>query len=215
MKMTQTIDVFLADGCGRCSKFATDACSVRRHQSQIQLLRQIALEVFDEENMKWGSPCYSYQNKNVVILHSFKDFFGFTFFKGALLSDAEGILVQQTENTHASRLLRFSELNEIIEKQELIRAYLFEALEIEKAGLKVTPKPAETLILPEELLAAFAQDASFKQAFESLTPGRQKNYVRHFAEAKQSSTKITRIEKYKPFIFKGIGMDEAWKMKSK
>ena len=110
---------------------------------------------------------------------------------------------------------QFSELNEIIEKQELIRAYLFEALEIEKAGLKVTPKPAETLILPEELLAAFAQDASFKQAFESLTPGRQKNYVRHFAEAKQSSTKIARIEKYKPFIFKGIGMDEAWKMKSK
>jgi uncharacterized protein YdeI (YjbR/CyaY-like superfamily) len=213
MKMTKNIDVFLADGCGRCSKFGTDDCSVRRFQPEIQLLRQIALEVFSEESVKWGSPCYSYQNKNVVILHSFKDNCGFSFFKGSLLSDPENILIQQTENMHASRLLRYTKLDQIVAQQDLIRAYLFEALEIEKAGLKVAPKPTQELIFPEELQEAFSNDPSFEAAFLTLTPGRQKNYVRHFAEAKQAATKIARIEKYKPFIFKGIGMDEAWKLK--
>lgn len=213
MNMTKSIDVFLSDGCGRCSKFGTDACSVRRHQAEIQLLRRLAKEVFEEENMKWGSPCYSYKNKNVVILHSFKDFSGFTFFKGALLSDPEKILIQQTENMHASRMLRCTNLAELIDKQDLIKAYLFEALEIEKAGLKVAPKPQQDLIFPEELIEIFKSDEHFKKAFHCLTPGRQKNYVRHFSEAKQAATRTARIEKYKPFILKGIGMEEAWKMK--
>lgn len=211
--MTKSIDVFLSDGCGRCSKFGTDDCSVRRYAAEIQLLRQIALDVFTEEQVKWGSPCYSYQNKNVVILHSFKDNCGFSFFKGALLSDPEGILIQQTENMHASRLLRYTNLEQIIAQQDIIRAYLFEALEIEKAGLKIAPKPVQELIFPDELKEMFAKDPSFESAFLALTPGRQKNYIRHFSEAKQSATKISRIEKYKPFIFKGIGMDEAWKLK--
>jgi uncharacterized protein YdeI (YjbR/CyaY-like superfamily) len=213
MKMTKSIDIYLADGCGRCSKFGTDECSVRRFAPEIQLLRQIALEVFSEESVKWGSPCYSYQNKNVVILHSFKDNCGFSFFKGALLSDPEGILIQQTENMHASRLLRFTAIQQIIEKQDIIRSYLFEALEIEKEGLKVAPKPIQELVFPEELKIAFQQDPIFESAFMALTPGRQKNYFRHFNEAKQSTTKTSRIEKYKPFIFKGIGIDEAWKLK--
>lgn len=213
MGMTKSIDVYLSDGCGRCSKFGTDDCSVRRFSSEIQLLRQIALEVFSEESVKWGSPCYSYQNKNVVILHSFKDNCGFSFFKGALLSDPDGLLVQQTENMHASRLLRFTNLKQIVSQQDAIRSYLFEALEIEKAGLKVAPKPEQELIFPEELKKAFQIDPIFEKAFLVLTPGRQKNYVRHFAEAKQSATRTARIEKYKPFIFRGIGFDEAWKMK--
>jgi uncharacterized protein YdeI (YjbR/CyaY-like superfamily) len=213
MKMTKTIDVYLSDGCGRCSKFATDGCSVRRYAAEIQFLRQIALEVFSEEQVKWGSPCYSYQNKNVVILHSFKDNCGFSFFKGALLSDPEGILIQQTENMHASRLLRFTHIDQIIAQQDIIRAYLFEAIEIEKSGLKIAPKPVHEIPIPEELNQAFEQDFSFKAAFEQLTPGRQKNYLRHFNDAKQSATRIARIEKYKPFIFKGIGIDEAWKLR--
>lgn len=210
--MTKSIDVFLADGCGRCSKFGTDDCSVRRHSTEIQLLRQLALEVFTEETVKWGSPCYGYNGKNVIILHSFKDNFGFTFFKGSLMSDSEGILTQQTENMHTTRVLRYTTLSQIVAQQDIIRAYLFEALEIEKAGLKPKPKAAQQFPEPEELLEAFRLDPNFEAAFKSLTPGRQRNYLRHFNEAKQSATKTARIEKYKPFIFKGIGMDEAWKM---
>ena len=212
MKMTKSIDVFLADGCGRCSKFGTDDCSVRRHSAEIQLLRQLALEVFTEETVKWGSPCYCHNGKNIVILHSFKDNFGFTFFKGSLMSDTEGVLVQQTENMQTTRLLRYTNLSQIVAQQDLIRAYLFEALEIEKAGLKPKPKVAKQFPEPTELLEAFRIDPNFDAAFKSLTPGRQRNYLRHFNEAKQSATRTARIEKYKPFIFKGIGMDEAWKM---
>ncbi|MFM8595995.1 MAG: YdeI/OmpD-associated family protein [Flavobacteriales bacterium] len=212
MKMTKTIDVFLADGCGRCSKFGTDDCSVRRNAASIQLLRQLALEVFSEETVKWGSPCYCHNGKNIVILHSFKDNFGFTFFKGSLMSDTEGVLVQQTENMQTTRVLRYTNLSQIVAQQDLIRSYLFEALEIEKAGLKPKPKTVQQFPEPTELLQAFETDPNFEAAFRSLTPGRQRNYLRHFNEAKQSATKISRIEKYKPFIFRGIGMDEAWKM---
>jgi uncharacterized protein YdeI (YjbR/CyaY-like superfamily) len=213
MKMTKSIDVFLTDGCGRCSKFATDACSVRVFSKEIEALRSIALSVFQEETMKWGTPCYSYNGKNVAALFSFKDNCGFSFFKGPLLADAHQMLVAPSETAQTFRLLRFTKLAQIIEKQEEIRSYLFEALEVEKAGLKLQLKPASEFPVPDELKTQFKENPAFEAAFNALTQGRQKNYLRHFNEAKQSTTKTSRIEKYKPFIFKGIGMDEAWKLK--
>ncbi len=213
MKMTQSIDVYLADGCGRCSKFATDACSVRVFSEEISALRAIALSVFTEENMKWGGPCYSHNNKNVAMIFSFKDNCGFSFFKGPLLADEHKMLVAPSETAQTFRLLRFTNLSQILEKQDEIRSYLFEALEIEKAGLKLAVKAPSEFPFPEELLASFEAAPEFEAAFRALTPGRQKNYLRHFNDAKQSATRTARIEKYKPFIFNGIGMDEAWKMK--
>ena len=204
MKMTKSIDVFLTDGCGRCSKFGTDVCSVRVFSQEIEALRSIALSVFEEETMKWGG-------KNVVMLFSFKDNCGFSFFKGPLLSDAHQMLVAPSETAQTFRLLRFTNLAQIIEKQDEIRSYLFEALEVEKAGLKLKPTPATEFPVPEELQAQFESSPAFEAAFRALTPGRQKNYLRHFNDAKQSATRTARIEKYKPFIFKGIGQDEAWK----
>lgn len=213
MGMTKSIDVYLSDGCGRCSKFRTDDCSVRVFAQQIEALRGIALSVFQEESMKWGTPCYTYNGKNVVALFSFKDNCGFSFFKGPLLADQHNMLVAPSETAQTFRLLRFKNLSEILEKQEQIRSYLFEALEVEKAGLKLKLRPATEFPVPEELNAQFQADSSFETAFRALTPGRQKNYLRHFNEAKQSATRAARIEKYKPFIFRGIGFDEAWKMK--
>ena len=213
MGMTKSIDVYLSDGCGRCSKFRTDDCSVRVFAQQIEALRGIALSVFQEESMKWGTPCYTYNGKNVVALFSFKDNCGFSFFKGPLLADQHQMLVAPSETAQTFRLLRFKNLSEILEKQEQIRSYLFEALEVEKAGLKLQLRPATEFPVPEELNAQFQADSSFETAFRALTPGRQKNYLRHFNEAKQSATRAARIEKYKPFIFRGIGFDEAWKMK--
>ena len=210
--MTKSIDVFLADGCGRCSKFGTDDCSVRVFSEEIAAHRGIALSVFQEETMKWGAPCYSHNGKNVAMLFSFKDNCGFSFFKGPLLADTHQMLVAPSETAQTFRLLRFTKLSQIIEKQEEIRSYLFEALEIEKAGLKLQLKPPTEFPLPDELSIQFEENPQFEAAFKSLTPGRQRNYLRHFNEAKQSATKTARIEKYKPFIFKGIGMDEAWKM---
>ena len=211
MKMTKSIDVFLADGCGRCSKFATDACTVRVYAAEIEALRSIALSVFEEETMKWGGPCYSYKGKNVAMIFSFKDNCGFSFFKGPLLADTHQMLVAPSENAQTFRMLRFTNLAHILEKQDEIRSYLFEALEVEKAGLKLQPKPASEFPVPEELQAQFDASPEFETAFRALTPGRQKNYLRHFNDAKQSATRSARIEKYKPFIFKGIGQDEAWK----
>lgn len=213
MGMTKSIDVYLSDGCGRCSKFGTDDCSVRVFAEQIEALRSIALSVFQEESMKWGTPCYTHNGKNVVALFSFKDNCGFSFFKGPLLSDQHQMLVAPSETAQTFRLLRFKNLSEILEKQEQIRSYLFEALEVEKAGLKLQLRPATEFPVPEELNAQFHADPTFEKAFRALTPGRQKNYLRHFNDAKQSATRTARIEKYKPFIFRGIGFDEAWKMK--
>lgn len=213
MKMTKSIDIFLTDGCGRCSKFGTDDCSVRVFSQEIEALRSIALSVFEEETMKWGAPCYSHNGKNVVMLFSFKDNCGFSFFKGPLLSDAHQMLVAPSETAQTFRLLRFTNLAQILEKQDEIRSYLFEALEVEKAGLKLKQTPAAEFPVPEELQAEFESSPAFEAAFRALTPGRQKNYLRHFNDAKQSATRSARIEKYKPFIFKGIGMDEAWKLK--
>ncbi|MEN9699609.1 MAG: hypothetical protein RLZZ301_807 [Bacteroidota bacterium] len=211
MEHTKSVEVYLEEGCGRCSKHGTPACTAMRWNTELRHLRRLMLEVFAEETMKWGVPCYTLANKNVALIHGFKDYVAVLFMKGALLSDPEKKLIQQTESVQAGRQLRFLNDSEISAQEALIKAYAFEALELEKAGVKVPLKAPVAQETPPELTAQFEKDPSFLAAFEALTPGRQKNYLRHFNEAKQSATKTARIEKYKPFIFKGMGMEDAWK----
>jgi uncharacterized protein YdeI (YjbR/CyaY-like superfamily) len=177
-------------------------------QEEINKLRAIALDCQLNEDLKWGCPCYTLGKSNVVLIHVFKDYCAYLFFKGALLKDEYGILIQQTENVQAARQLRFTDMREIIESEVVIKSYIFEAIEVEKAGLKVELKKTREYEVPEELQFQFDEDSSFKMAFEALTPGRQRAYLLHFSDAKQSKTRLARIEKYKPTIMNGLGLND-------
>lgn len=172
-------------------------------------LRRIVLACNLEEAVKWGVPCYTYQNKNILLLHSFKEFCGIGFFKGSLLQDLEKILSKPGENSQASRILRFKSTKEILEVEQLIKAYIFEAIEVEKAGLKVQMKTTNEYEKPIELETIFNETPALKQAFEALTPGRQRGYLLHFSSAKQPETRISRIEKCKSKILAGKGFNDC------
>ncbi len=177
-------------------------------QKEYQKLRSIALQCGVTEELKWGCPCYTFQNANIVLIHGFKEYCALLFFKGALLGDAENLLIQQTENAQSARQMRFTSLKEITSKQRFIKEYIYEAIEVEKAGLKVRLKKVEEYKVPEEFQARLQKSKTLKKAFEALTPGRQRAYLLHFSQAKQSSTRIARIEKWIPEIMKGKGMNE-------
>jgi uncharacterized protein YdeI (YjbR/CyaY-like superfamily) len=181
----------------------------KKWNDEFQVLRSILLDCTLEEAFKWKHPCYTYQNKNVIILHGFKDYCALLFFKGALLQDEKGILIQQSEKVQAARQLRFTSVAEIEKLKSIIKAYLFEAIEIEKAGLKVELKPKIEIDYPQELLIQFEQNPHLKNAFEKLTPGRRNAYLYHFDQAKQSKTKTARIEKYISRIIKGKGINDC------
>ena len=183
--------------------------SLTNWQSELKLLRNIALSCNLEEDFKWRNPCYTFQNKNIFLLFNFKEYCGITFFKGALLKDEKSILVQQTENMQSARQLRFKNLEEILENESLIKAYIFEAIEIEKSNKKVKTKSVSEFNFPEELTEIFDKNVDFKEAFYSLTPGRQKGYLLFFDKAKQSKTRISRIEKYRNRIFDGKGINDC------
>lgn len=153
-------------------------------------------------------PCYTFQGKNIVLIHGFKDYCALLFHKGALLKDPHGILVQQTENVQAARQIRFTSVQEIEEKQLILKAYLDEAIEVEKAGLQVDYKKNTEYIIPEELQNKFVEIPDLKTAFEALTPGRQRAYIFHFSEPKQSKTRESRVEKYLPHILDGKGLND-------
>jgi uncharacterized protein YdeI (YjbR/CyaY-like superfamily) len=161
-----------------------------------------------EEELKWGCPCYRYNDTNVVLIHVFKEYCAFLFFKGALLNDPNGILVQQTENVQAARQMRFTNLKEIVKLEATIKAYIYEAIEVEKAGLKVTLKKTSEFTMPEEFEKRLNKNKTLRTAFESLTPGRQRAYLLHFSSAKQAKTRESRIEKYIPQILEGRGIDD-------
>lgn len=172
-------------------------------------LRRIVLACNLEEAVKWGVPCYTYQNKNILLFHSFKEFCGIGFFKGSLLQDQEKILSKPGENSQASRILRFKSTKEILEVEQLIKAYIFEAIEVEKAGLKVQMKTTNEYEKPIELETIFNETPALKQAFEALTPGRQRGYLLHFSSAKQAETRVSRIEKCKNKILAGKGFNDC------
>lgn len=180
----------------------------KKWKEEMTLLRSICLDCGLTEDFKWMHPCYTYKEKNVVLIHGFKAYCALLFHKGALLKDSENMLVQQTKNVQAARQLRFTSAKEIEELEATIKAYIFEATEVEKAGLEVPMKRTSEYEYPEELLLKFKEDPSFKTAFEALTPGRQRGYLLHFSQAKQSATRISRIEKNTPKIFDGKGFND-------
>ncbi len=175
---------------------------------ELERLRTIALDCGLTEELKWGCPCYMYQKSNVVLIHAFKDYCAFLFFKGALMQDKKGILIQQTANVQAARQIRFTSVKEIDKLKTTLKAYIYEAIEIEKAGLKVELKKTAEFNMPEEFQRRLDESLKLKKAFEGLTPGRQRGYLLHFSQAKQAKTRIARIDKYVPLILKGKGLDD-------
>jgi uncharacterized protein YdeI (YjbR/CyaY-like superfamily) len=161
-----------------------------------------------DEVLKWGVPCYTFANNNVVLIHTFKEYCALLFMKGALLQDAAGILVQQTENVQAARQIRFKRLEDILEQEVIVKAYLHEAIAVEKAGLEVVLKKTTEFSIPEEFQTCLDHVDGLKAAFEALTPGRQRGYLLHFAAPKQTKTRVARIEKSIPQIMQGKGLDD-------
>ncbi len=174
----------------------------------MEKLRAIVLDCQLYEDLKWGVPCYTFQNTNVVLIHAFKEYCAFLFFKGSLLNDSHGILVQQTENVQAGRQIRFSNVHEIVEKQDILKAYIYDAIELEKAGLKVEFKKTTEYNIPEEFKQKLDDFPALKTAFEALTPGRQRAYLFYFSQPKQSKTRESRIEILIPKILNGKGLND-------
>lgn len=177
-------------------------------QEEYKKLRQIVLDCELTEDLKWGVPCYTLNNKNVILIHGFKDYCAYLFVKGALLQDAAGILIQQTENVQSARQIRFTNVDEIDELEPVLKAYISEAIEVEKAGLKVEMKKTEEYEVPDEFQQKLDSLPALKDAFEALTPGRQRAYLYYFSSAKQSKTREARIEKYIPQIMEGRGLND-------
>ncbi len=177
-------------------------------QEEYQKLRSIILNCGLSEELKWGVPCYTYNGCNVVLMHGFKKYCALLFHKGVLLKDTEDILIQQTENVQAARQLRFTKLKEILELEPVIKAYIHEAIEVEKTGLKVALKKTGEFHMPEEFQTALDEDPALKDAFKALTPGRQRGYLLYFSGAKQSKTRVSRIGKAIPDILAGKGLND-------
>jgi len=177
-------------------------------QEEYTKLRTIALECGLEEELKWGVPCYTFQKSNIVLIHGFKEYCALLFHKGALLNDTNGILIQQTENVQAARQIRFTNIREITELETILKAYIYEAIEVEKAGLKVEFKKSAEFKISEEFQNKLDEIPALKVAFDALTPGRQRAYLLHFSAPKQSKTRESRVEKCMQQILNGKGLDD-------
>lgn len=181
---------------------------IKSWKEETKLLREICLDCGMTEDFKWMHPCYTFQGNNIVLIHGFKKYCALLFHKGVLLKDTNGILIQQTENVQSARQIRFTNSKEIIDLKSTIKAYIFEAIEVEKAGLEVKMKKTSEFKMPDELKQAFENNSDFETAFYNLTPGRQRGYLLYFSQAKQSKTRESRIEKSIPKIFYGKGMND-------
>jgi uncharacterized protein YdeI (YjbR/CyaY-like superfamily) len=192
--MNPKVDVFLS--------------KAQKWRDEFEKLRMIALDCGLAEELKWGKPCYTFQKSNIVIIQGFKEYCALLFVKGALLHDARGILVTQTENTQAARQIRFTNVREIVEMEPILKAYIGEAIEVEKAGLKVNYKKTSEFTIPEEFQNKLDEIPALKTAFDALTPGRQRAYILYFSQAKQSKTRESRVEKYMQQILNGKGLND-------
>lgn len=192
--MNPKVDAFLAEA--------------EKWQEEFAKLRKIALSCPLTEELKWGKPCYSLEGANVVLIHGFKEYCALLFMKGALLKDEKGILVQQTENVQSARQIRFTNVKEITKLEPVLKAYIKEAIEVEKVGMEVEYKKTSEFEVPEEFEKVLKGNAELKKAFEALTPGRQRAYLLHLAGAKQSKTRDARIEKCVPLILSGKGLND-------
>jgi uncharacterized protein YdeI (YjbR/CyaY-like superfamily) len=193
-KMNPKVDEFLS--------------KAEKWKEEYEKLRNIVLDCELTEEFKWMHPCYTLEKKNIVLIHGFKEYCALLFHKGALLKDTHGILVQQTENVQAARQIRFTNVKEIVEMETILKDYIYEAVEVEKAGLEVSFKETTEYIIPDELQNRFDEIPSLKTAFEALTPGRQRAYILYFSGPKQSKTRESRIEKYIQQILNGKGLND-------
>ncbi|HEV3386863.1 MAG TPA: YdeI family protein [Gemmata sp.] len=177
-------------------------------RDELAKLRTIVLDCPLTEELKWGNPCYTIQKSNIVLIHAFKEYCAFLFFKGALMKDARGILIQQTKNVQSARQIRFTSVREIVDMETILKAYINEAIEVEKAGLKVDFKKTTEFDIPEEFQNLLDESPALKSAFKALTPGRQRAYLLYFSAPKQSKTRVSRVEKYMQQILSGKGLDD-------
>ncbi|MED4216495.1 YdeI/OmpD-associated family protein [Priestia megaterium] len=189
----------------KVDEFLTKA---KKWKEEYETLRKIVLDCELTEDYKWMNPCYTFEKKNIVLIHGFKEYCALLFPKGSLLQDSHDILIQQTENVQGARQIRFTNVQEIAEKEAVLKAYIYEAIEVEKAGLKVKAKKPEELIIPEELQHKFDEIPALKDAFTTLTPGRQRAYILYFSAAKQSKTRESRVKKCIPNILNGKGLND-------
>ena len=180
----------------------------KKWREEMEKLRMIVLDCGLTEELKWGVPCYTFEKRNIVLIHGFKEYCALLFVKGALLNDAQGILITQTENTQAGRQIRFTNVREIVEMEPILKAYVYEAIEAEKAGLKVNFKKTTEFIIPEEFQNKLDEIPALKTAFDALTPGRQRAYILYFSAPKQSKTRESRVEKYMQQILNGKGLND-------
>ena len=192
--MNPKVDVFLS--------------KAKKWKEEMEKLRMIILDCGLTEELKWGQPCYTFQNSNIVLIHGFKEYCALLFFKGALLQNVHGILIQQTENVQAARQIRFTNVREIVEMETILKAYIYEAIEVEKAGLKVNLKKTTGFTIPVEFQKKLDENPDLKTAFEALTPGRQRAYIYYFSQPKQSKTRETRVEKCLQQILNGKGLND-------
>jgi len=180
----------------------------KKWQAEFEKLRTICLDCGLTEELKWGCPCYTFEKRNIVLIHGFKEYCALLFFKGALLKDAKGILIQQTKNVQSARQIRFTSAREIVKMKPILKTYIREAIEVERAGLKVPLKKTKEFGVPEEFQNKLSNDRALKKAFKTLTPGRQRGYLLYFSAPKQSKTRESRIEKSIPQILKGKGLND-------
>ena len=210
--MNSKVDNYLREGCGRCPLGGTPECKVHQWTSELELLREIVLDCDLVEELKWGVPCYTLQESNVLLLSAFKDYCSISFFKGALLADHHNTLEKPGKNTQAGRVIRFTNTEKIKALEAALKTYIYEAIEVEKAGLKVNfkknPEP-----IPEELEKRLADDPILQTAFEALSPGRQRGYILYFSAPKQSKTRQTRIDKCIGKILNGEGLNDKYRRK--
>jgi uncharacterized protein YdeI (YjbR/CyaY-like superfamily) len=208
--MNKIVENYFVEGCLRCKLGATPACKVNTWKEELAILRHLVLETDLKEECKWGVPCYTYEGKNVVNVSAFKSYACLSFFKGALLKDPAKILTKAGENSQTFRLLKFTDPAQIFAAAAHIKSYIAEAIELEKTGQKIIyPKNPEPR--PEELLARFEIDPALKKAFEALSPGRQRGYIIYFSQPKKSESKLARIEKSRPKILNGEGLNDRYK----
>jgi uncharacterized protein YdeI (YjbR/CyaY-like superfamily) len=207
--MDPKVDAYLIDGCGRCPLAATPACKVNHWPAELAFLRRIVLDCGLTEELKWGVPCYTHQRHNILVIAAFKEYCALSFFKGALLQDADGILDKPRENSQSARLAKFTDTRAIAALEATLKAYIYEAIELERAGLKVDFKAKTALIFPAEFQQKLDEDPALKAAFEALTPGRQRGYNLFFSAPKQSQTRTSRVEKCIPKILAGKALQDA------
>ena len=204
----KSVDEYIANGCGRCEFGGTPKCKTRPWTEELRLLRSVLSESVLTEEIKWSAPCYTHQGKNVVMLGALKECVTVSFFRGAELSDPEGHLEKPGKNSRFARYVRFQDTATIDSMRPIVLGFVEQAIKLEDSGKKAVPSSDSEMEYPEELIQILESDPAFEEAFSGLTPGRQRGYLIYFTSAKQSKTKIARIERSKPKIFEGKGWNE-------